>query len=295
MQNNIRTSSKRLGSFPRWSVVTSITLALVLMGIFGLLLSYGKELERTIHDNIRLQVYLKSHLTDSARLLLKQKIANLPFVTPGEGSVVFVSRDEAARQFIKDTGEDFTRLLGENPLRDAFLVKVSSQYHEPAALSKIKGSIEQQEGVFQVYYLENLIDSLNKNLTSISLVLVGLGALSFVLVALLINNTIRLALFSQRFLIRSMQLVGATNWFIQKPFLLRSALYGLVSALVAAGILLMSLKYVHGLIPELQLIRNDERVWLILGSLAPLGIFVAVFSTWRAVNRYLKLSLDELY
>ncbi len=288
---------KKLGTYPYLSVVLSITLALFVIGIFGSLLIYSKELERVVRENVKIQVYLKSHITDIQRLQIEKNLASRYFIpknTIGK-SIQFVSKQDAAKQFIQETGEDFQKFLGENPLRDAFLVNIDPAFHDKASMAKIKTEVGQISGVFQVYYIENVIDSINKNVAKIALILLGLATLLLVTVVLLIHNTLRLALFSQRFLIRSMQLVGAKRWFIQQPFLLRASLHGLLSGLIASGFLIATISFANKRIEDLDLIQNTDRIIVLLGCLLILGIVVAVLSTYRAVRKYLKLSLDELY
>jgi cell division transport system permease protein len=288
---------KKLGSYPYISVVLSITLALFVIGVFGLLLIYSKELERIVRENVKIQVYLKNHMTEAQRLQVEKNLSSRYFIPRDniEKPIQFISKDEAAKQFIRETGEDFQKFLGENPLRDAFLVRVDPTYHDQKSMAKIRTEVEQVSGVFQVYYVENLIDSINKNVTKIALVLLGLAALLLFTVVLLINNTLRLALFSQRFLIRSMQLVGAKSWFIQQPFFLRATLHGFFAGLIASGLLVALISFANQRIEDLSLIQNTNRIMILLMGLLVLGIFVAVTSTYRAVRKYLKLSLDELY
>jgi cell division transport system permease protein len=288
---------KKLGSYPYLSVVLSITLALFVIGVFGLLLIYSKELEQIVRENVKIQVYLKNHITEAQRLQIEKNLNSRYFISKNitGKSIQFIPKEEAAKQFIKETGEDFQKFLGENPLRDAFLVPVDPVYHEKSSMAKIKREVEQISGVFQVYYVENLIDSINKNVTRIGLILAGLAALLLFTVVLLINNTLRLALFSQRFLIRSMQLVGATRWFIQRPFLFRASLHGMLAGVIASGLLVALISLANQRIEDLNLIQNNNRIGILLGIMIVLGIFVAVFSTYRAVRKYLKLSLDELY
>ena len=296
MAGDFRMKKKQLGSYPFVSVVLSITLALFVIGMFGLLVIYSQELGRVVRENVRIQVYLKSNLDDKQVTALEKQLVNAEFtLKQSPNPVTFVSRDEAAKQFIKDTGEDFKKFLGENPLRDAFLVSLDPAYHDKSKLAAIKTQLEKVPGVFQVYYVESLIESINRNVATIGPVLLGLAAVFLVVVVLLINNTLRLALFSQRFLIRSMQLVGATRGFIQWPFILRAMLHGALGGLIACGMLWAVVQVGHQKIQELQLIENQTRTLILLGSLLVMGIFVAVVSTWRAVYRYMRLSLDELY
>src|SRR6478609_11419858 len=233
----LKMRKKKLGNYPYFSVVFSITLALFVIGVFGVLIIYSSELERAIRDNVKIQVFLKNNLTESQRLQVEKNLSSRYFIPKDKAVIQFVSKDEAAKEVIKETGEDFKKFLGENPLRDAFNVRIDPAFHDPKSLAKIKTEVEEISGVYQVYYVENLVESINKNVTKIALILAGVAALLLVTVVLLINNTLRLALFSQRFLIRSMQLVGATRWFIQRPFLFRAMLHGFVSGIIASGLL----------------------------------------------------------
>ncbi|MBS1508612.1 MAG: ABC transporter permease [Bacteroidetes bacterium] len=290
------TRKKKLGSYPSISVIASITLALFAIGVFGALVIYSKELENTVKENIRIQVYLNRQLTTEERLKIEKQLASYPFLPKAsEKPIQFISKEEAERQFVKETGEDFKKFLGENPLHDAYVLKVGEGYQSRESLAKIKANLEKIRGVFQVYYAENVIESINKNITQIGLALMGLVAVLLVIVVLLINNTLRLALFSQRFLIRSMQLVGAKRWFIQGPFLWRASLHGLLSGILASLFLAGLLSFATDRIEELKLIQNNDRLLLLMASLLILGIIVAVVSSYRAVSKYLKLSLDELY
>lgn len=292
-----KTRPKKLGSYPFISVVFSITLALFVIGLFGVLLIYSQELGRLVKENVRIQVYLKSTVQQEERDALQKKLMASDFILKDSTrkTIAFVSKEEAAKQFIEDTGEDFQKFMGSNPLRDAFLVNVDPAFHDKKKLTEIKAQLEKEKAIFQVYYEENLIESVSKNITKIGLVLLGIAAVLLLVVVLLINNTLRLALFSQRFLIRSMQLVGATRAFIQGPFILRSMLLGALAGLIASTLLWALIQYGHRRVEELQLLENQNRTLVLLASLLALGIFVAAVSTWRAVRKYLKLSLDELY
>jgi cell division transport system permease protein len=290
-----RVRKKKLGSYPYVSVVLSITLALFVIGVFGALVIYSKELERLVRQNVKIQVYLKSQVTETQRTQIEKSLSSKSFVAKDKEAIQFISKEAAAKQFIEDTGEDFKKFLGENPLRDAYLVRIDEGYHDTESLKKIKAEVEKISGIFQVHYVENVIDSINKNVTKIALILMGLVALLLLVVVLLINNTLRLALFSQRFLIRSMQLVGARSWFIQRPFLFRAGLHGLIAGVIASVLLIFLLSFATKRIEDLSLIQNNNRLLLLLSSLLITGMLVGVLSTYRAVSKYLKLSLDELY
>jgi cell division transport system permease protein len=291
------TRKKKLGGYPATGVVVSITLALFVVGLFGILLIYSQQLEKQVRQNIRMQVYLKSNVSETQRTEIKNKLLALPYVAQDEeaSSIQFVSREEAAKKFIAETGEDFTSFLGENPLRDAYLIGIDPEFHTKEKMESIKTEIQKMNGVYQVFYVEGLIEAVNENVTKIAVVLAGLILILLVTVALLINNTLRIALFSQRFLIRSMQLVGARRWFIQRPFLVRAAGYGLLSGVVASVVIWLVSDYAQKKIEDLKVLHDQEQFLLLLGILLLIGVLVAVLSTYFSIRKYLRMSLEELY
>jgi cell division transport system permease protein len=287
---------KKLGGYPATGVVISTTLALFVVGLFGLLLIYSKQLERQVRQNIRMQVYLKSNITETQRLEIKNKLLALEYVSKDkEQALTFISKGDAAKKFIAETGEDFTDFLGENPLRDAYLVSIDPQYHSRDRMEIIKKELQKMNGVFQVFYVEGLIEAVNDNVTKIGLVLAGLIFILLLTVALLINNTLRIALFSQRFLIRSMQLVGAKRWFIQRPFLVRAAGYGLLSGFVASCVIWLLSDYAQKKISDLKVLHDRDQFFVLLLVLMVMGVVVAVLSTYLSIRKYLRMSLEELY
>lgn len=175
MAAEYKTKAKKLGSYPFTSVVLSITLALFVIGLFGILVIYSQELGRLVRENVRIQVYLKSTIQKEELAALEKTLMKSDFILKDSTRkrLIFVSKEEAAKQFIKDTGEDFQKFLGENPLRDAFLVTVDPSYHDRQKLNEIKTQLEKNNGVFQVYYVESLIESVNKNIAKIGLVLLA--------------------------------------------------------------------------------------------------------------------------
>jgi len=285
---------KKLGSYPFLGVIASITLALFVTGLFGIIIIYSQELERLVRENVRMQVYLKNGITETQRLQIEKSIEALPYFND-EHAIRFVSKTEAAEKFIAETGEDFNQFLGENPLHDAYLVTIDPEYQSAAALDDVKKEIEKINGVYQVFYVEGLIESINRNVTRVGLVLLGIVFILLITVVLLINNTIRLALFSQRFLIRSMQLVGAKRWFIKGPFLFRALAYGFFAGLLASGGLLILINYANSKIEDLSLLMNIDNLIKLMGSMLVLGMLVAFISTYFSMRKYLKMSLDELY
>lgn len=291
------TRKKKLGSYPTLLVVFSITLALVVIGLFGLLLVHAQKLSEVVRENLEVQVYLDRDLPETELLRLQQDLGQQPYVAERDGKpqIRFVSKEEGARQLLQSTGEDFRQFLGDNPLRDAYVLKIKPEFTDTMHLRQLNRSISTQRGVFEVQYPQDLFASINNNLTRVSLVLLGFAAVLVLVVVILINNTIKLALFSQRFLIRSMQLVGATRLFIQQPFLRRATWQGLASGVLAALILVALLQYAYLEVRELRLLRDDLRLGLLLLGVVGLGVVIGFFSSARAVHKYLKMSLDDLY
>jgi len=288
---------KRLGSYPYASVVFSITLALFVIGLFGLLLLHTQKLTQIIKENVEVQIYLNRFITESERIKINNTLATkeFVFVKDGEPQIEFLSKEEAAQQFIKDTGEDFVEFLGDNPLHDAYAIKLKPEFQNSEQLKIIKAEIESMSGIYEVTYVESLINAINKNVTQVGLILASFAVILLFTVVILINNTIKLALFSQRFLIRSMQLVGATSSFIQKPFLTRASFHGALAGIAACIVLAVLLMYANRQVPELTALQDREDIGLLFISILLSGTLIGFFSTFYAVKKYLKMSLDDLY
>lgn len=300
--NNLKTQKKyrkkkKLGSYPYFSVVFSITLALFVIGLFGLLILHTKKLTEVIKENVEVQIYLNKAITETDKIKINKTLANQEFVLikDGEAQITFISKEDAAEQFIKDTGEDFAEFLGDNPLHDAYSIKLMPEYQNEDNLKTVKEEIEAMPGIHEVTFDKTLINSINKNVTHVSLILGSFAIILLITVTILINNTIKLALFSQRFLIRSMQLVGATSSFIQRPFLYRASLHGFLAGVLATVLLVGILFYANNQVPDLTSLQNTNDLLFLFLFIITLGFIIGLFSTFRAVSKYLKYSLDDLY
>ena len=268
---------KKLGSYPHVMVIFSITLALFVIGLFGLLLIHASKLSNLIKESLEVQVYLDRNLTETQLAALQNTFSQKEYIAykGKEAQVRFFSKEEGAREFIEETGEDFLAFLGENPLRDAYILKINPEFATSQELKKIKADLQEIPGVFEVQYVESLIDSINKNLQKLSIILLSFAAILILAAIILINNTVKLALFSQRFLIRSMQLVGATSFFIQRPFLSRATLQGIISGLIAGLLLVALLQYAYYQINELYVLRDELQIGILFISQA-VGVFLAL-------------------
>ena len=278
-------------------IIASLTAALFLIGFCGLLVMQSKKLISIIKQNIEVRVMLDKGLDSNQVTKVYKGIVARPFVLSidGKPQVTFFSKDEAAKEFIADTKEDFSTLLGDNPLHDSYRVRLQEDYFEDTKLKQIKAELEKNDGVFEVVYQENLADQINKNLTKIYLILATFAIIMLVIIILLMNNTIRLALYSQRFLIRSMQLVGATNGFIQRPFLKNGAVQGLISGLIAAGLIVALQQLALHQIEGLHLLQEYDKLSFLLAGVIILGALIGIASTFQALARYLRMALDDLY
>ncbi|WP_114750795.1 cell division protein FtsX [Pleomorphovibrio marinus] len=287
----------RLGSYKFASVLFSITLSLFITGLFGLIIIQAKTLTTLIRENIEVQVFLNKGLSSNQIKGLEQTLGKKPYVLNKEGKAMlhFISKEDAAQVFTQEVGEDFTKFLKDNPLRDSFTFSLEESYQSTSMIEEIAQELTSMEGVFEVTYMSDLVESINQNLVKVSLVLGAFILILMITVIILINNTIRLALFSQRFLIRSMQLIGATKGFIRGPFLWRAFFYGALGGIIASGMLFLLMEYGKQMIEGFNLLYNLEWLLLLFGALVLLGAFLSLLSTLRSVNKYLKMSLDELY
>lgn len=288
---------RKLGSYPFISVIFSVTLSLLVIGVFGLLFMMTNSLTTIIQENVEIQVYLNKEIRNSEITRIQRTIVSKDFVNNNENipGIDLITEEEAARQFMEDTGEDFTEFLGDNPLRDLFTVKVAPEYQSVDSLKLIKEDLEQISGVFEVSFVESLVESINDNLTKIGGILIGIAGILILVVVILINNTIKLALFSQRFLIRSMQLVGATGSFVKRPFLARATLYGFGSGVLASGLLYTLMMTANEYVEDLTALHTLEMLFALFGVLILVGMTVTYLSTFFAIRKYLSTSLDELY
>ena len=290
-------TKKRVGAYPGGMILFSLTLALFLVGFCGLLAIQSKKLVTHIRENYEIRAFLAKGLSANKQETVHRTIAERPYVlkTDGKAQVSLVTKDEAAKEFIAETKEDFSKFLGENPLHDSYRIKLNEGYFEESKLQEVKQDLEQINGVFEVVYQENLVDNINQNITKIYAVMSAFALILLIIIVVLMNNTIRLALHSQRMLIRSMQLVGATNGFITRPFLGRGMWQGFLAGVIADGLLLAALQIAIHNLPEIGMFQDMEKLVFLMAGIVGLGVLIGFLSTFQAVNRYLGLTLDELY
>jgi cell division transport system permease protein len=273
------------------STVFGIAMVLLMVGMLGLILVHANHLSRYIKENMVVNVFVDESARETDVLQFQRELDNNRYVKRTQ----YVSKELAARNLQKDLGEDFVKFLGVNPLSQSIDVYMKADYANNADLTRFANDLRKSPLVKEVKYQQSLVEQMNKNLTAISLLILAFAGIFVVVSVALINNTIRLAIYSQRFLIKSMQLVGATKAFIRKPFLLYGIWHGLLGALIAIILLVGILFLAYRQIPDLVVLQNPLEFVVVFLGLVALGIFIAAFSTFLAVNRFLRLKIYQLY
>ena len=289
-------AKKTFGNFPFISVIFSVTLSLLLLGLFSFFLLSSFNVKNYLESNTEINIYLNKKISPSQIEQIKRTLYTKEYsLTNTESTLNYVSSEEAAKNFQSEIGEDFVDFLGNNPLRDLIILKINTDYFDLERLNIIESDILKIPGVYQIEYSKELIDNINKNVANISFVFIGLFLILLIISVILINNTLRIALFSQRFLIRSMQLVGATANYILRPFIFRGMIYGLIAGIISSGMLYVIIEIADRRISNLELVISLEQLGVIFISLIFTGIIMVILSTYSAVSKYLNSTLDELY
>jgi cell division transport system permease protein len=273
------------------TTVVSISLVLFMLGMLGLIILHTGKLSDYVKENIGFSIIMKENVKEAGIIQLQKILDATPYVK----STKYITKEQAARDFADELGEDFTSFLGYNPLLPTIEVRFKADYANNDSLTIIKDKILANSNVKEVWYQESLVDVVNKNVKRIGIIILGFSGLLLVISIALINNTIRLSVYSKRFLIRSMQLVGATRGFISKPFILKGIAQGLIGSFIAlillSGIIYLSRRE----FPELINLQNLEMFLSLFGLVLLLGIIITWLSNYFAVRKYIKIKTDKLY
>jgi cell division transport system permease protein len=291
MAKKSRLRNKKRGKANYLYSIIGVALVLFLLGVLGWIVIYATKLTNALKENIELQVIFNDATQENKAQKLQTIIDDQAFTKSSE----YISKEQAAEIYKKDFGEDMIQLLEYNPLYSSVNVHLRANYVNTDSLIKIKRFIEQSNIVREVNYQKNLVDAMVSNVQKISIVLLLISLLLIFAVVFLIDNTIRLAMFSNRFLIKTMQMVGATRKFITKPFIKRSVLNGVISGVLAALAILGIRATVENWIPELKAISNNGQLFMLCLGIILLGVLISYISTSRSVVKYLKTQLDDLY
>jgi cell division transport system permease protein len=272
--------------------ILGVTIVLFFMGVFGWLLLNASRYTENLKEDIKLQVYLRRSVTQADVDTLMQYIKSRPYTK----SVEYIDKETAKKQWMDKGETDFQELLDENPLPASIDFNLKSMYVQKDTIAAIKADLEQRQLVVEsVKYPTFVVEKMGSSVRAGLIVFAALAALFCILSIILIDNTIRLAMYSNRFLIKTMQMVGATRGFIAKPLNMRAILNGLIAALVAIGLIYGLMLLSEYFLPYLRDLRDNNKVVMLFSFLIILGISISLFSTYRSVVKYLKMKLDELY
>ena len=274
-----------------FSTTLSISLVLFLFGLLGLLLINAKRLSDYVMENVGVTLILKENTREVDVLKLQKNLEAASYIK----STRFVDKQTAAEELKKDLGENFVDFLGYNPLLASMDVKIHAEYANPDSLVLLEAKFLKFPEVQEVYYQRNLVKQLNTNVQKLSLIILVLSILMFTIFIALINNTIRLSIYSRRYLINSMQLVGATRSFIRFPFIVKSVIHGIYGAIIACFILLMIFFSYQPELKDLIDFQDSTSLALLIGGIFIFGIVMTALSTYFAVNKFLRMKFDQLY
>lgn len=285
-----RYDSNRLKSSYLTTIV-SITLVLFSIGVVGLMFLHAKKLSDYVKENIGFSVIMNKNVNEADIIRLQKKLDALPYVKSTE----FISEEKAAEIFQKELGEEFVTFIGYNPLHTTIEVHLKAEYANQEQFDVIENDLRNNENVKEVSYQKSLVELVNDNVRKISLVILSFSLLLILIAVALINNTIRLSVYSRRFLIKSMQLVGATEGFIRRPFVKTEVLHGLIAAIIANGMLVGVIYLARREIPEIVSLQSADLFALLFLFVIVTGVLLTWMSAFFAVRRFLKARMDTLY
>ena len=274
-----------------FSVVLSVFLVLFLLGILGLFVINSKKLSDDFKEEIAMTVFFKNEANDSIINAFKEELKTAKFVK----SSVYVTKEQAAKTHTDVIGEDFMTFLGANPLQNSFDIYLNADYIDLNNIDKIESRLRNNLMVSDVVYDKQLVNLVNENIKKVSLWILIISGFLAVVAVLLINSSMRLSIYSNRFIIKTMQMVGATKSFIRKPFIWRSIKLGLIGSMLAVLALIGTLIYLNNSYPNLGILDNQLMIGLVLLGVLTAGILITWISTFFATQRFLNLRTDDLY
>jgi cell division transport system permease protein len=290
LQQNERYYQRRIATSYVTTII-SITLVLFLLGFLGMIILHAKKISDYVKENIGFSITMREGVKESNILELKKKLDAAYYVKSSE----YITRERAADKLQDELGEDFIGFLGYNPLLHSIELRIKAPYANSDSLARIEQRLLTIPEVKEVFYQKSLVDSINQTLEKISIILLAFSGVLLFIAIVLINNTIRLMIYSKRFIIRSMLLVGATEAFIRKPILVRSLVHGFISAFLAIGLLSLITFFAVDQMPELLELEDPMILLILIVLIFLLGAALSWTSTWLSVRKYLRISTDLLY
>jgi cell division transport system permease protein len=271
--------------------IVGVSVVLFLLGLLGWIVINANKLGQNFKENVEVQVYVRENVSPKDSATLVEYIASQPYVK----SYKYMTKELAKQQFMAEGNKDWGTVLDKNPLPASVDFNIRSEYANTDSLTKIRTALSQNIAVSEVQYNQSLVSNLNNIINKVSLILLAVAIVISVLVIILIDNTIRLAMFSNRFLIKTMQMVGATRWFIAKPMDVRAIINGALSGIIAVGGILAVIIVSEKWLPEIKALRDYTLLSGMFLVIILLGISISFVSTHRSVLKYLKMKLDDLY
>ena len=291
MASSFENYNKRRLISSYFSVVLSIFLVLFLLGTLGLFVINSKKISNDFKENIPMTVFFNNEANDSLLSAFDVEMKNAKFIK----DYAFVHKDSAAKNNVDIVGKDFMEFLGFNPLQNSFDIHLKGDYVIADSIKKIERNIRKNEMVSEIIYDKELVDMVNNNVTKISFWILIISGILTVVAMLLINSSLRLSVYSHRFTIKTMQMVGATKSFIRKPFIWTSIKLGLIGSALAIIGLIGVVIYVDGLFPSLGIAKDYTSIGIVILGVLVVGIIITSISTYFATQRFLNLKTDDLY
>ena len=274
-----------------FSVVLSIFLVLFLLGILGLFVINSKRLSDNFKEEIAMTVFFKTEATDSVIKAFNSELKTAKFAKSFE----YVSKEKAAEKHMKVIGEDFMQFLGVNPLQNSFDIHLKADYVTNEGIAKIENRLRKNDMIADIVYDKQLVTLVNDNIKNISMWILIVSCIFTLVSVLLINSSLRLSIYANRFIIKTMQMVGATKSFIRKPFILRSVYLVLIGSALAIVALIGVLIYIQTTFPSLGILEDKLSIAIVLVGILVLGVVITWISTFFATQRFLNLRTDDLY
>jgi cell division transport system permease protein len=291
MSSNFDKFQKRRVITSYVSVVVSVFLVLFLLGMLGLFIINSKRLSENFKENIPMTVFFKTDANDSVFKAFDAELKASKFAKDYK----FVSKEEAAKEHEKVFGENFMEFLGANPLNNSYDIHLKSEYVTNPGFGKAEAQIRANPMVADVVYDKQLITLVNDNIKKVTMWVLIISGIFAVISFLLINSSLRLSIYANRFIIKTMQMVGATKAFIRKPFIKRSVVLGIIGSVLAVLVLLGVLFYLNTNFPALEVFKDLNLTIAVLFGVLVLGVFITWISTYFATQRFLNLRTDNLY
>ncbi len=291
MSSNFDSYQKRRLKSSYFSVVISIALVLFMVGVLGLVVLKSTFVANRVKEKVAITLFLKDDVSPGKRNDLKASIQKEPFTK----TIIYTSKEKAAKIYSKEIGEDFLNFLGKNPLKNALDIYLKADFVTPSKMQQLEKQFSKNAFVAAVSYDKLLINLLTKNIQRISLWLLIVSGFFGLVAMILINSSIRLSVYSKRFNIKTMQMVGATKSFIRKPFIWRSIKLGMLGAFIALIGLSFFIYYLDIYAPSLELIEDYVTLAYIVGGVLISAFIITWGSTFLATQRFLNLQTDELY